>query len=151
MDSFNMDEKHMFLKMLYSIIPLWWCHNVVCFSIYINTYIIRWFCDDEVMRWLCVSYTCIHICIMILWWWDVMRTQWWLHSTTGSYKRLVIEVAYGETLIHSTKAIWEILAQEECKHVLVRVGTVLTLIWSRHQSCCGGVIRHLKLDRKSVV
>ena len=26
-------------------------------------------------------------------------------STTGSYGRLVIEVAYGETLIHSTKIV----------------------------------------------
>ena len=30
------------------------------------------------------------------------------------------------------------------KHVFVRVGTVLTLIWSRRQSCCGGVIGHLE-------
>ena len=36
-----------------------------------------------------------------------------LRSTMGSYGRPVIEVAYGETMIHSTEAIWEILAQEE--------------------------------------
>ena len=26
----------------------------------------------------------------------------------------MIEVAYGETMIHSTKAVWEMLAREEC-------------------------------------
>ena len=42
-----------------------------------------------------------------------------LRSTTGFYRRLVIEVAYGDTLIHSTEAVWEILAREEwleCRH-----------------------------------
>ena len=42
-----------------------------------------------------------------------------LCSTTGSYGRSVIEVAYGKTMIHSTKAVWEILAREEwlgCRH-----------------------------------
>ena len=39
------------------------------------------------------------IYVMILWG-VVMRTRWWLHSTTGSYGRLVLEVAYGETIIH---------------------------------------------------
>ena len=64
-----------------------------------------------------VFYT--HIYIMILRWWDVMRTRWWLRSTTGSYGRPVIEVAYGETLIYSTKVVWVILAREEwlgCRH-----------------------------------
>ena len=28
-----------------------------------------------------------------------------LRSTTGSYERPVIEVAYGETMIHSTEAV----------------------------------------------
>ena len=40
-------------------------------------------------------------------------------STTSSYERPVIEVAYEETLIHSTKAVWKILAREEwlgCRH-----------------------------------
>ena len=31
------------------------------------------------------------------------------------------------------------------KHVFVRVGTVLKLIWSRHQSCFRSVIRHLEI------
>ena len=35
-----------------------------------------------------------------------------LRSTTGFYGRPVIEVAYGEALIHSTKVVWEILAQK---------------------------------------
>ena len=37
----------------------------------------------------------------------------------GSFGRPVIEVVYGETLIHSTEAVWEILAREEwlgCRH-----------------------------------
>ena len=110
MVSFNMDEEHMFSKILYLIISLRWCHDVVCFFIYTNMYIIRWFCDDEAMRWLCVLYTHIHLYIMISRWWDVLRTRWWLRSTTSSYERPVIEVAYGETLIHSTEAVWEILA-----------------------------------------
>ena len=36
-----------------------------------------------------------------------------LRSTTGSYGRPVTEVVYGETMIHSTETIWEILAREE--------------------------------------
>ena len=42
-----------------------------------------------------------------------------LRSITGSYGRPMIEVAYGETIIHSTDAVWEILAREEwlgCQH-----------------------------------
>ena len=113
-----MDEKHMFLKMLYLIISLWWCHDVVCFFIYTNMNIIRWLCNNEATGWLCILYTRIHIYIMIRWC-DVMRTRWWLRSTTGSYGRLVIEIAYRETLIHSTEAVWEILAQKKwlrCRH-----------------------------------
>ena len=36
-----------------------------------------------------------------------------LRSTTGFYERPVIEVAYGKTMIHSTEAVWEMLAWEE--------------------------------------
>ena len=36
-----------------------------------------------------------------------------IRSTTDSYGRPVIEVAYGETMIHSTEAVWEILARKE--------------------------------------
>ena len=36
-----------------------------------------------------------------------------LRSTTGFYRRLVINVTYEETLFHSTEAVWEIKAQEE--------------------------------------
>ena len=42
-----------------------------------------------------------------------------LRSTTGFYGRPVIEIAYGETLFHSIKAVWEMKAQEEwlgCRH-----------------------------------
>ena len=36
-----------------------------------------------------------------------------LCSTTGSYGRFVIEVAYGEILFHSTETVWELVAWEE--------------------------------------
>ena len=96
---------------------------------------IKWF-DDKTTRWLCVLYTPIHTYIMILWWWDVMRTWWWLCSTTGSYGRLVIEVAYGETLIHSTKAVWKILARKEwlgCRHDTSPMFDISksTLVWAQ--------------------
>ena len=55
---------------------------------------------------------------MILWW-DVIRTQWWLHSTTSSYERAVLKAAYEEMIIHFTEIVWEILAWEEwlgCRH-----------------------------------
>ena len=89
------------------------------FYIYKYVYYTMNLCDDEATRWLCVWYTLIYMYIMILWWWDVMRTWWWLRSTTSFYGRPVIEVAYGETLIHFTMAVWEILAQKEwlgCQH-----------------------------------
>ena len=68
---------------------------------------------------MCLIHMYIYMYIMILWWWDVMRIWWWLHSTTGSYGRPVIELTYGETLIHSTEVVWEILARKEwlsCLH-----------------------------------
>ena len=43
-----------------------------------------------------------------------------LHSTTGFYGQLVIEVAYGEMIFHSTEAVWEMVARKEwlgCRHV----------------------------------
>ena len=42
-----------------------------------------------------------------------------LNSTTGSYGRPMIEVAYGEMIFHSTEAVWEMLTREEwlgCQH-----------------------------------
>ena len=42
-----------------------------------------------------------------------------LRSTTGSYGRLVIEVAYRETIFHFTEVVWEMVAREEwlgCRH-----------------------------------
>ena len=36
-----------------------------------------------------------------------------LCSTTGSYERPVIGVAYGKILFHSIKAVWELIAREE--------------------------------------
>ena len=41
----------------------------------------------------------VAINLLILRWWDVLEIWWWLRSTTGSYRRPVLEVAYGETVI----------------------------------------------------
>ena len=52
-------------------------------------------------------------------WWDITRTRWWLRSTADFYGRLVLDVAYGKMIIHSTEVVWEILAREEwlgCRH-----------------------------------
>ena len=70
-----------------------------------------------------------------IWCWDVMRIRWWLRSTAGSYGWPVIEVAYGETMIHSTEAIWEILAREEwlgCHHDTSPMVDIpkSTLVWA---------------------
>ena len=49
-----------------------------------------------------------------------------LRSTTGSYGRPVIKVAYGEILFHSTEAVWELIAREEwlgCRHDVAHVKT----------------------------
>ena len=62
---------------------------------------------------MCLIHTYIYMNIIILWWWDVMRTRWWLRSTTDSYERPVIEVVYGKTMIHSTEVVWEILTRGE--------------------------------------
>ena len=58
-----------------------------------------------------------------------------LCSTTGSYGRPVIEVAYGETLFHSTEAVWEMKAREEwlrCRHDASPMLDILgsTLVWA---------------------
>ena len=42
-----------------------------------------------------------------------------LRSTTGSYGRPVIEVAYRETLFNSTVAVWEMIVRKKwlrCRH-----------------------------------
>ena len=105
---------------------------------YIYKYnIIRWFYVMMKPRGGYVFDTHIYMYIMILRWWDVMRTQWWLRSITGSYGRLVIEVAYGETLIHSIETVWEILAQKEwlvCQHDASPIFDILgsTPIWAQY-------------------
>ena len=48
-----------------------------------------------------------------MWWLDVIRTRWWLRSTTSSYGRSVVETAYGEIMSHSTETVWEILARKK--------------------------------------
>ena len=77
------------------------------------------------------------IYILILCWWDVMRTRWWLRSTTGSYGRSVLEVAYGKMIIHSTEVVWEILDQEEwlgCRHDTSLMVDILgsTPMWAQY-------------------
>ena len=61
--------------------------------------------DDNATRWLCIL-ICIYIYILLHN--DLMRGHVdlvMLCSTTGSYERLVIEVAYGEILFHATEAV----------------------------------------------
>ena len=66
--------------------------------------------DDDATRWLCIL---IYICILYD---DVMKCYEdtvMLRSTTSSYGRPVIEVAYEEILFHSTEAVRELIAGEE--------------------------------------
>ena len=60
-----------------------------------------------------------------------------LRSTTGSYGRPVIEVAYGEILFHSTEAVWELIAREEwlrCRHDTTPMFDIpgSTLVWAQY-------------------
>ena len=68
--------------------------------------------DGKATRWLCILIY-IYICILYndLMWGHVDLVM--LRSTTSFYGWPVIEVAYGETLFHSTDAVWEMKAQEE--------------------------------------
>ena len=67
--------------------------------------------DDDATMWLCILiYTYIY-----MFYDDFMRCHEdtvMLRSTMGSYGRPVIEVAYRETMIHSTEVVWEILARK---------------------------------------
>ena len=69
--------------------------------------------DDDGTRWLCI-FTYISILHD-----DFMRCHEdtvMLRSTTGPYRRPVIEVAYGKVILsyfHSTEAIWEMITREE--------------------------------------
>ena len=47
-----------------------------------------------------------------------------LRSTTGPYGRPRLEVAYGRCYVHSTEAVWELIAREEwlgCRHDVAHV------------------------------
>ena len=60
-----------------------------------------------------------------------------LRSTTGSYGRPVIDVAYEEILFHSTEAVWELIAQEEwlgCGHDASPMFDIpeSTLVWVQY-------------------
>ena len=66
--------------------------------------------DDNATRWLRILILYIYMYILHN---DLMRGHVdlvMLRSTTGSYGRPVIEVAYGEILFHSIEAVWELLA-----------------------------------------
>ena len=54
----------------------------------------------------------------------------------------MIEVAYGETMIHSTEAVWEILAREEwlgCRHDVSPMFDIpeSTLMWAPYMIFSG--------------
>ena len=97
--------------------------NIYINCLWIVLHIVRdiWYVFDDAMMWHIGMYIIYIIKLYddFIWWWDVMKNRWWLHSTTSSYRRSVIETVYGETMIHSTEAVWEILAREEwlgCHH-----------------------------------
>ena len=57
-----------------------------------------------------------------------------LRSITSFYRRPMIDVAYGETMIHSTEAIMKMLAREEwlrCRHDASPIFDIpkSTLVW----------------------
>ena len=48
-----------------------------------------WYYFDDVTTWhigMYINYI-MKLYDDFIWWWDVMRTQWWLRSTTSSYRR----------------------------------------------------------------
>ena len=54
-----------------------------------------------------------------IWWWDVIKTQDGYVVLRVPMVGLLIEAVYGETMIHSTEAVWEILTWEKwlgCYH-----------------------------------
>ena len=60
-----------------------------------------------------------------------------LRSTTGSYRRPVIEVAYGETIFHFTETVWKMIAREEwlgCRHDASPMFDILgsTPVWAQY-------------------
>ena len=66
--------------------------------------------DDDATRWLCILiYTYIYKYDYVM----DFNLMMMLRSTTGSYGWRVIEVAYGETIFHSTQAVWEMVARKE--------------------------------------
>ena len=66
--------------------------------------------DDVATRWLSIMiYVCTYKCVLYDDFYFVMmrchKDTVMLRSTTGSYGRPVIEVAYGEIIIHSTETV----------------------------------------------
>ena len=78
-------------------------------------YVIIWYGFDDATTWY------IGIYYMMILYDDEMS---WGYGDSyivlrAPMDRLVIEAAYGEIMIHSTEAVWEMLAQEEwlgCRH-----------------------------------
>ena len=72
--------------------------------------------DDKFTRWLCILiYTYMYKYDYVV----GFNLMVMLRSTTGSYGRPVIEVAYEETIFHSAETIREMVAWEEwlgCQH-----------------------------------
>ena len=60
--------------------------------------------DDNAIRWLCILiyiYMCVYVCVCVLLHNNLIKGHVdlvMLRSTTGSYGRPVLEIAYGETL-----------------------------------------------------
>ena len=72
--------------------------------------------DDDTTRWLCIL---VSIYMYIYEYDTDLKLKVMSRSTTGSYDRPVIEVAYREILSHSTETVWEMVAWEEwlgCRH-----------------------------------
>ena len=84
----------------------------------------------------------VTIDLLILRWWDVLEIWWWLHSTTGSYGRPVLEAAYGKTVIslhrgylgdvRSGRVVgvltW-LITHDRHTRVNTSVGTIYNIFW----------------------
>ena len=97
-----------------------------------------WYFFDDATTWHIGMYIIYMMKLYddFIWQWDVM-TQWWLRSTTSFYGRSMVKIAYGETMIHSTEAGWEILVREEwlrCHHDASLMLDILgsTPVWAQY-------------------
>ena len=87
---------------------------------------------------------------MILWWWVVIRTQWWLRSTAGPYGGPMIEVAYEKMILSLHRgcmrddssgrvvrvSVWCITHVGHTR-VNTSVGSVYNIFWfSKYKNLC---------------